>query len=211
MAERAGFEPARSLRPLRDFQSRPFVHSGTSPTRRETPAQRTRKHLNRLTAGNPETSAIIGNGALGCPQAQSSILARHPSKMSVCSPIMFPDQYAGEYRIGVNTAMADPGFVKVAQVSEIRPGEMISVEVADEQVLLVNVDGNIHAVDDICSHAYATLSEGDLRGEEVECPLHGGSFNAITGVPINPPANEPLRVYQVQIEGDDVLVAPPAA
>ena len=106
--------------------------------------------------------------------------------------------------------MADAGFIKVAQVSEIRPGEMIAVEVADEQVLLVNVDGNIHAIDDICSHAYATLSEGDLRGEEVECPLHGGSFNAITGVPINPPANESLRIYQVQIEGDDILVAPPA-
>ena len=57
--------------------------------------------------------------------------------------------------------MADAGFIKVAQVSEIRPGEMIAVEVADEQVLLVNVDGNIHAIDDICSHAYATLSEGD--------------------------------------------------
>jgi len=83
--------------------------------------------------------------------------------------------------------------------------------VDSEQVLLANVNGSIHAVGDICSHAYATLSEGDLRGEEVECPLHGGSFNAITGVPINPPANEPLRVYQVQIEGDDVLVAPPAA
>ena len=105
--------------------------------------------------------------------------------------------------------MADPGFIKVAQVSEINPGEMMSVEVENEQVLLVNVDGNIHAVDDICSHAYATLSEGDLSGEEVECPLHGGSFNAITGAPINPPANEPLRVYSVQIEGDDILVAPP--
>ena len=105
--------------------------------------------------------------------------------------------------------MADPGFIKVAQVSEIKPGEMMSVDVDNEQVLLVNVDGNIHAVDDICSHAYATLSEGDLSGEEVECPLHGGSFNTVTGAPINPPANEPLRVYSVQIEGDDILVAPP--
>ena len=105
--------------------------------------------------------------------------------------------------------MADPGFIKVAQVSEIRPGEMISVDVENEQVLLVNVDGNIHAVDDICSHAYATLSEGELTGAEVECPLHGGGFNTVTGEPTNPPASEPLRVYKVQIEGDDILVAPP--
>ena len=104
--------------------------------------------------------------------------------------------------------MADPGFVKVAQVSEIKPGEMLSVEVDNEQVLLANVDGAIHAIDDVCSHAYATLSEGDLNGEEVECPLHGGVFNVTTGVPVAPPANEPVKAYKVQIEGDDILVGP---
>ena len=105
--------------------------------------------------------------------------------------------------------MADPGFVKVAQVSAIRPGEMISVEVENEQVLLANVNGSIHAIDDICSHAYASLSEGDLNGEEVECPLHGGSFNVTTGAPLSPPVDESVRLYQVQIEGDDILVGPP--
>ena len=105
--------------------------------------------------------------------------------------------------------MAEAGFIKVAQVSEIRPGEMIAVEVDDEQVLLVNVGGNIHALDDICTHAYASMSEGDLRGDEVECPLHGGAFNCITGRPTNPPANTPLRVFSVQIDGDDILVGPP--
>ena len=104
--------------------------------------------------------------------------------------------------------MADPGFVKVAQVSEIKPGEMIAVEVDSEQVLLANVDGSIHAVDDICSHAYASLSEGDLNGAEVECPLHGGSFNVTTGEAMGPPADEPVRVYKVQIDGDDILVGP---
>ena len=86
---------------------------------------------------------------------------------------------------------------------------MLSVEVGNEQVLLANVDGSIHAVDDICSHAYATLSEGELTGEQVECPLHGGSFNVTTGEVLGPPADEPVRVYKVQIEGDDILVAPP--
>ena len=104
--------------------------------------------------------------------------------------------------------MADSGFVKVAQLSEIKPGEMISVEVDSEQVLLANIDGSIHAVDDVCSHAYASLSEGDLNGEEVECPLHGGTFNVTTGEVLGPPADEPVRVYKVQIEGDDILVGP---
>lgn len=106
--------------------------------------------------------------------------------------------------------MPDTPFIKVAQASELRPGEMMAVTIGDDQVLLSNIDGSFHAIDDVCSHAYACLSDGDINGEEAECPLHGGSFNAITGVPMSPPAEEPLRVFQVKIEGDDIFLAPPA-
>ncbi len=107
--------------------------------------------------------------------------------------------------------MADDGFVKVAQVSEISPGEMISVDFpSGDAVLIANVGGNIHACDDICSHAYASLSEGDISGPEVECPLHGAVFNITTGEALTPPADAPIKVYRVQVEGDDILVAPPA-
>jgi nitrite reductase/ring-hydroxylating ferredoxin subunit len=106
--------------------------------------------------------------------------------------------------------MADSGYIKVAQVSDLKTGEMIAVTIGDDQVLLSNIEGTFHAIDDVCSHAYACLSDGDIDGEEVACPLHGGSFNAITGAPINPPAEEPLRVFQIKIEGDDIFVAPPA-
>ena len=104
--------------------------------------------------------------------------------------------------------MAESGFVKVAEVGEISPGEMKVVEVGGEQILLVNVEGNIHACDDICSHAYASLSEGDLNGEEIECPLHGSAFNIITGEALTPPAEDSIRVFEVRIEGQDVLVGP---
>jgi len=106
--------------------------------------------------------------------------------------------------------MADSGFIKVAQVSDLKTGEMIAVTIGDDQVLLSNIEGTFHAIDDVCSHAYACLSDGDIDGEEVACPLHGGSFNATTGAPMNPPAEEPLRVFQIKIEGDDIFVAPPA-
>lgn len=105
--------------------------------------------------------------------------------------------------------MADGGFVKVAQVSEIQPGEMMAVNVGSDQVLVANVGGAIHACDDICSHAYASLSEGDLSGAEVECPLHGAMFNVTTGEALTPPAEVPVKLFRVQIEGDDILVAPP--
>ena len=85
--------------------------------------------------------------------------------------------------------MADTGFIKVAQVCEIRPGDMIAVDVANEQVLLVNLDGNIHAVHDICSHPYASLSSVALMGSQLECSLHGGALNPFPGTPTHPTAN----------------------
>lgn len=104
--------------------------------------------------------------------------------------------------------MAESGFVKVAEVGEIAPGEMKVVDVGEAQILLVNVEGNIHACDDICSHAYASLSEGDLNGDEVECPLHGSAFNIVTGEALTPPAEDSIRVFEVRIDGQDVLVGP---
>lgn len=104
--------------------------------------------------------------------------------------------------------MAESDFVKVAQVSDLSPGEMMVVEVNRERVLLANVEGNVYACEDICSHAYASLGEGDLSGEEVECPLHGSAFNVITGEAITPPANESVRVFELRIDGQDILLGP---
>jgi len=107
--------------------------------------------------------------------------------------------------------MAESGFVKVADLGELSPGEMKYVEVGDDQVLLANVEGAIYACDNVCTHAFAPLAEGDLQGEQVECPLHGSVFNVTTGEVIDPPADESLRVFHMRIEGNDILVGPPAA
>ena len=104
--------------------------------------------------------------------------------------------------------MADAGFVKVAQLDDLSPGEMMMVEVGDDRILLANVEGNVHAIEDICSHAYASLSEGDLNGDEVECPFHGSAFNLITGEAMTPPADESVKVYELRIEGQDILLGP---
>lgn len=104
--------------------------------------------------------------------------------------------------------MADTDFVKVAEVSEIPPGDMKAVRVGNEEILVVNVDGSFHACDDVCTHSYASLSEGDLDGAEVQCPLHGATFNVTTGEVLTPPAAEALRRFEVRIEGSDVLIGP---
>ena len=104
--------------------------------------------------------------------------------------------------------MTQSGFVKVADLGDLTPGDMKVVEVGPDQVLLVNVDGTIYALDDICSHAYASLSEGDLAGEEIECPLHGSAFNVVTGEPLSPPADAKVRTFEVRIDGQDVMLGP---
>ena len=99
-------------------------------------------------------------------------------------------------------------YVKVAQTDELSTGQMKLVELGDERILLANVEGEYHAVAEVCTHAYAPLSEGDLVGGELECPLHGSVFSAKTGEALSPPADEPLTVYPVRVEGNDILVGP---
>jgi nitrite reductase/ring-hydroxylating ferredoxin subunit len=108
-------------------------------------------------------------------------------------------------------AMADE-FVKLAEVTEPAPGQMKMVERAEDQVLLVaNLDGGIYACDNTCTHAGAPLSEGSLEGELVECPLHGSVFNVTNGEVVGPPAEDELRVFQVRVDGQDILVGPPTS
>jgi 3-phenylpropionate/trans-cinnamate dioxygenase ferredoxin subunit len=107
--------------------------------------------------------------------------------------------------------MADTDFVKVAEVGELAPGDMKVVNIGDDQILIVNVDGDFHAIDDLCSHAFASLADGDLNGKEVECPLHGSVFNVTTGEVMTSPADESQRVFNLRIEGQDIMVGPAKA
>ncbi len=98
-------------------------------------------------------------------------------------------------------------FIKVAKVSELQPGKMKRVDINGRRILLANVDGRFYATDDTCSHEEASLSEGFLKGELVKCPLHGSRFNVRTGEVLEEPAQENLRTYPVQLDGDGVLIA----
>ena len=104
--------------------------------------------------------------------------------------------------------MVDMGFVRVADVSEIPLGGMKAVTIGIQEVLLVNVNGTIHACDNWCNHQHYRLSAGSVEGEEVRCDLHGSKFNAVSGDAAGPSATEPLKVFEVRIDGSDVLVKP---
>ena len=80
-----------------------------------------------------------------------------------------------------HAALAKMNWRPVARVSELRPGEARRVVLDGIEIALCNVAGEFFAVDDVCTHAYASLSDGLLSGAEIECPLHGGCFDVKTG------------------------------
>jgi 3-phenylpropionate/trans-cinnamate dioxygenase ferredoxin subunit len=106
--------------------------------------------------------------------------------------------------------MTDDQYVTVARVGDLAPGEMTYVEVGDEPVCLINLDGEFYAISDVCTHEEAYLTEGDFDPDEleVECPLHGSCFNVATGDVRILPATRPVASYAVKIEGDEVLIGP---
>ena len=97
-------------------------------------------------------------------------------------------------------------FVRACGTADVAPGGALAVEVDGTGVAVVRDGDDWYAVQDECSHAAIPLSEGDVEGCEIECWLHGSRFDLRTGKPSGPPATEPVPVYPVRVEGDDVLV-----
>jgi 3-phenylpropionate/trans-cinnamate dioxygenase ferredoxin subunit len=83
---------------------------------------------------------------------------------------------------------------------------MLGVEVDGRKIVLVNLDGEVHALDGICSHAYSELTNGFFAGDLLTCALHLSQFDVRTGEPISPPATDPIAKYAVVVEGDTVYV-----
>ena len=90
-------------------------------------------------------------------------------------------------------------FVKIANLADVPPGSCMRVDVGSEQIGLFNIDGEVFAISDICTHADASLCEGEIEGDEVLCPLHFASFNIRTGECTGPPADEDLKTYPIRI------------
>ena len=100
-----------------------------------------------------------------------------------------------------------PVFTRVCALSDLPAEGVIGVEVAGEPVAVARTGGEVFALRDVCSHAEVPLSEGEIYDHTVECWLHGSCFDLRTGQPTGLPATEPVPVYPVKIEGDDVYVA----
>ncbi len=99
-----------------------------------------------------------------------------------------------------------PKTVKVAEVTELGPGEGKTVEVEGVSLALFNVDGTYFAIANTCTHVGGPLGEGALIGKEVTCPLHGAQFDVSSGKVLGGPARSDVKSFPVSLEGDDVMV-----
>jgi nitrite reductase/ring-hydroxylating ferredoxin subunit len=97
-------------------------------------------------------------------------------------------------------------FHAVAKVTEISLDEPKRIVVGEQAIALYNLDGQIHATDDVCSHGLASLSMGLIDGELIECPLHGGAFEIATGKAARAPCMEDIRSFPVRVTDGTVFV-----
>ncbi len=97
-------------------------------------------------------------------------------------------------------------WVRVAAASDVSEGQMIPVEVNGLSLAVYNAEGEYYCTDNICTHAFALLTDGFLEGTTIECPLHAGQFDICTGKGLGAPIEEDIKTFAVKVEGDDLLV-----
>lgn len=97
-------------------------------------------------------------------------------------------------------------FEKVATLAEIPPGGRLPLIFDERSVILLRIGEDFYAVEDVCSHDGQPLTDGPVRDVSIECPRHGARFDLRTGRPLCMPAVEPIAVYDVRVEGQDIFL-----
>ena len=98
---------------------------------------------------------------------------------------------------------------RVCTTDELEVNKAFRLVLDDVAIVVVkDATGAVHAIGDTCTHGDISLSDGFVEGETLECWAHGSAFSLRTGRPLNLPAYEPVPVYEVTIDGDDILIDP---
>lgn len=96
--------------------------------------------------------------------------------------------------------------VRLGPIATLTEGAGTRFEVDGERLAAFLIEGEVHVIDDRCSHAEASLSEGEVFDTEVECPRHGAAFDVTTGKALTLPATKPVRSHKSTVVDGDVIV-----
>ncbi|MEZ5704155.1 MAG: non-heme iron oxygenase ferredoxin subunit [Burkholderiaceae bacterium] len=95
--------------------------------------------------------------------------------------------------------MADNWIDALAR-DDVPEGDVVGVVVAGKDIAFYEVEGEVYATDNVCTHGAARMSDGFLEGREIECPLHQGRFDVCTGQAMCAPLTQDIRTYPVKVE-----------
>lgn len=96
--------------------------------------------------------------------------------------------------------------VEITSLDKLPRDRGVRVTVGDHRIAMFRIDDEVFAIGDRCSHAEASLAEGEIWDHTVECPRHGSEFDLRTGEPGALPATQPVPVYPVSIEDGTVYL-----
>jgi 3-phenylpropionate/trans-cinnamate dioxygenase ferredoxin subunit len=96
--------------------------------------------------------------------------------------------------------------VQIAPIADFPETTGLRLEVGEHRIAMFRVGDDLYAIGDRCSHAEASLAEGEVLDGEVECPRHGAAFELATGVAMTLPATKAVPVYKVDVEDDVVYL-----
>jgi naphthalene 1,2-dioxygenase system ferredoxin subunit len=97
-------------------------------------------------------------------------------------------------------------WIDIASKEDVPEDDVIGIDINTKSIALYQVDGEIFATNNICTHGNARLCDGFLEGHEIECPLHQGKFDIRNGKAMCAPLTEDIQIYPVKIEGGRVFV-----
>ncbi|CAA0094859.1 Naphthalene 1,2-dioxygenase system, ferredoxin component [Halioglobus japonicus] len=98
------------------------------------------------------------------------------------------------------------GYQLIASTTDVAQGKTLCLQLDGREILLCHAKEGFFAIDNLCTHAEARLSEGKLKGCKILCPLHGAAFDVRDGSVLTRPARTPLASYPLRIEGEQIYV-----
>ncbi len=99
-------------------------------------------------------------------------------------------------------------WIPVALVQDVAEGGTLQASCGEELVCLFRLKGRVYATQDTCTHGAASLADGFIEGDRIECPFHQGLFHIPTGKAVGAPCSIDLRVYEVAERNGEVLLKP---